>query len=179
MQAQLAGAGPLSSRRPGPVPSSRRHVTHRVLANPALSPASDEQPSTSGSGMEPRVSQYVRPPPVTRTPPSISSSGTLRPDAEWFPAWMQYRKREDNYVFWQDKFMRSSLEIPGERRAPGAAADDPQLRALGALRRRRARIAPAWSWEHCQLQQPTAPVAPLLLQRSRSAGRSSRRCGGS
>lgn len=30
---------------------------------------------------------------------------------------MQYRQREENYVFWQDKFMRSSLEIPGERLA--------------------------------------------------------------
>jgi hypothetical protein len=26
-------------------------------------------------------------------------------------AWMQYRKREDNYVFWQDKFQRNSTEI--------------------------------------------------------------------
>ncbi len=63
------------------------------------------------------MSQYVRPAPVTRTKPSISSSGSLRPDPEWFPAWMQYRQREENYVFWQDKFMRSSLEIPGERLA--------------------------------------------------------------
>lgn len=27
---------------------------------------------------------------------------------------MQYRRREDNYVFWQDKFTRCSLDIPGE-----------------------------------------------------------------
>jgi hypothetical protein len=26
---------------------------------------------------------------------------------------MQYRQREDNYVFWQDKFSRCSLDIPG------------------------------------------------------------------
>ncbi|KIY98011.1 hypothetical protein MNEG_9954 [Monoraphidium neglectum] len=25
---------------------------------------------------------------------------------------MKYRRREDNYVFWQDKFLRCSLEIP-------------------------------------------------------------------
>ncbi|GLC41704.1 hypothetical protein PLESTB_000686100 [Pleodorina starrii] len=48
----------------------------------------------------------------TRTPPSIKDTGTLRPSAEWYPAWMQYRRREDNYVFWQDKFMRCSLDIP-------------------------------------------------------------------
>lgn len=36
----------------------------------------------------------------------------MRPSAEWYPAWMQYRRREDNYVFWQDKFMRCSTDIP-------------------------------------------------------------------
>jgi hypothetical protein len=29
---------------------------------------------------------------------------------------MKYRRREDNYVFWRDKFMRCSLDIPGKKR---------------------------------------------------------------
>ncbi|WIA13460.1 hypothetical protein OEZ85_007040 [Tetradesmus obliquus] len=36
----------------------------------------------------------------------------LDQQGEWYPAWMQYRRREDNYVFWQDKFTRCSLDIP-------------------------------------------------------------------
>lgn len=46
--------------------------------------------------------------------PTIKDTGTLRPAAEWYPQWMQYRRREDNYVFWQDKLMRCSLDIPCE-----------------------------------------------------------------
>lgn len=60
----------------------------------------------------PRASQFIRDPVVTRSGPSIKETGTLRPSAEWYPAWMQYRRREDNYVFWQDKFMRCSTDIP-------------------------------------------------------------------
>ncbi|KAG2492286.1 hypothetical protein HYH03_009526 [Edaphochlamys debaryana] len=29
---------------------------------------------------------------------------------------MQYRRREDNYVFWQDKFMRCSTDIPWDEK---------------------------------------------------------------
>lgn len=61
----------------------------------------------------PGINPWVRPTPETYTPPSVRDSGTLRPAAEWYPAWMQYRTREDNYVFWQDKFSRCSLDIPG------------------------------------------------------------------
>lgn len=50
----------------------------------------------------------------TYTPPSIKDTGTLRPGPEWYPQWMKYRRREDNYVFWQDKFSRCSLDVPGE-----------------------------------------------------------------
>jgi hypothetical protein len=73
--------------------------------------ADDEEPSFSG-----RPSQYVRETTSTYAPPSITDTGTLRPPAEWFPAWMRYRKREDNYVFWQDKFSRNSLDIGCKQR---------------------------------------------------------------
>jgi hypothetical protein len=56
---------------------------------------------------------WVRPPPRSFSGPSIRDTGTLRPGPEWFPAWMRYRRREDNHVFWQDKFLRCSLDIPG------------------------------------------------------------------
>eukprot|EP00775_Hariotina_reticulata_P006989 gene6989-7203_t len=58
------------------------------------------------------LEQWTRPQPATYTAPSVKSTGTLRPAAEWFPSWMKYRGRDDNYVFWQDKFKRCSLEIP-------------------------------------------------------------------
>lgn len=74
----------------------------------------EPSPSTSSSEAEPgpQVSQYVRAVQPTYTARSIRDSGTLRPGAEWYPEWMKYRRREDNYVFWQDKFLRCSLEIP-------------------------------------------------------------------
>jgi hypothetical protein len=66
------------------------------------------------------LSPWIRPAPPS-SPPPVVSSGSLRPNPEWFPAWMRYRLREDNYVFWQDKFMRCSLEIPGRSHVhPGA-----------------------------------------------------------
>ncbi|MEW5313988.1 MAG: hypothetical protein WDW38_005518 [Sanguina aurantia] len=58
------------------------------------------------------VSAYERPPEQTYTKPSIRETGTLKPAAEWYPAWMRYRKRDDNYVFWREKFERCSLDIP-------------------------------------------------------------------
>ena len=74
-------------------------------------------PEPEGPGFIPAHLQpaapWVRPPERTFTGPSIRDTGTLRPGPEWFPAWMKYRRREDNYVFWQDKFLRCSLEIPG------------------------------------------------------------------
>ncbi|KAJ9531719.1 hypothetical protein QJQ45_021866 [Haematococcus lacustris] len=56
-------------------------------------------------------SAYVRPQPRSYAPPSISSTPTLRPSAEWFPVWMRYRSREENYVFWEDKFKRNSIDV--------------------------------------------------------------------
>ncbi|KAG1676382.1 hypothetical protein FOA52_001177 [Chlamydomonas sp. UWO 241] len=53
---------------------------------------------------------------ATFSPPSIRDTGTLRPGPEWYPAWMKYRRREDNYVFWQDKFSRCSLDVPDEEK---------------------------------------------------------------
>ncbi|KAF5841144.1 hypothetical protein DUNSADRAFT_14147 [Dunaliella salina] len=59
----------------------------------------------------------TRPPAATYAKPSVTSTGTLMPSAEWYPAWMRYRKREDNHVFWTDKFKRNSLDIlPAEKR---------------------------------------------------------------
>ena len=77
----------------------------------------DEQPTTSAP-----VTPFVREKLQTFTPPSVKETGTLRPSAEWYPAWMQYRRREDNYVFWQDKFMRCSTDIPCELKRPCGAA---------------------------------------------------------
>ena len=64
------------------------------------------------------MSLYVRPDEVEYTPASVRESGTLRPGAEWYPAWMQYRRREDNYVFWKDKFSRCSMDVPGAASFP-------------------------------------------------------------
>jgi hypothetical protein len=44
---------------------------------------------------------------------SITGMASLHPDPEWYPTWMQYRRREDNTVFWEDKFSRCSLDIRG------------------------------------------------------------------
>lgn len=73
--------------------------------------ASPPAPVSDATDASPAFSQYVRPDKPTYAPPSIVDTGTLRPPAEWFPAWMKYRSREDNYVFWQDKFSRNSLDI--------------------------------------------------------------------
>jgi hypothetical protein len=72
-----------------------------------------EPPSVFVDPRLPNIDPWVRPVEETYTRPSVRDSGTLRPAAEWYPAWMQYRQREDNYVFWQDKFTRCSLDIPG------------------------------------------------------------------
>ncbi|GLI67640.1 hypothetical protein VaNZ11_011889, partial [Volvox africanus] len=80
--------------------------------SPSLPLDEDLLPSTS-SGVPSPWRNWDEP---TRTPPSIKDTGTLRPAAEWYPAWMQYRRREDNYVFWQDKFMRCSLDIPWQEK---------------------------------------------------------------
>jgi hypothetical protein len=82
---------------------------------PGLDYAATSEPVSPGflSPELPAVEPWIRPQQQTFSPPSVRDSGTLRPSAEWYPAWMQYRRREDNYVFWQDKFTRCSLEIPG------------------------------------------------------------------
>jgi hypothetical protein len=93
-----------------------------------LLPGLDEEIALSrepaGPGFIPEELQppapWVRPPERTYTGPSIRDSGTLRPGPEWYPAWMKYRRREDNYVFWQDKFLRCSLEIPGQGNITGS-----------------------------------------------------------
>jgi hypothetical protein len=154
-----------AARRPFAA-QQRGGITHRVLANPALGLAGEE-PSTSSSGVvaQPRVSQYVRQAPVTSTPPSISSTGTLRPDPEWFPAWMQYRKREDNYVFWQDKFMRSSLDIPGEPAPHQGIAAARTCLAPGSTRR-----PGAWKGADCRHRLPhRSPRLPAHAPPARAA----------
>lgn len=55
---------------------------------------------------------FIRPRPQTYMSPSVVDLGTLRPRPEWYPAWMQYKRREANYVFWQDKFSRCSIDVP-------------------------------------------------------------------
>jgi hypothetical protein len=124
----------LSQRQCTTLHRARRDCRVRAPTATAASPAAAAQadgPSTSGRVLEyaptpespslfvdprmPAVDPWVRPTPETYTPPSVRDSGTLRPAAEWYPAWMQYRQREDNYVFWQDKFSRCSLDIPGMR----------------------------------------------------------------
>lgn len=77
----------------------------------------EAEPQASGvwqdGQRQPAVQPFVQEPESTYAQPSIRDTGTLRPASEWYPAWMQYRRREDNYVFWKDKFLRCSLEIPG------------------------------------------------------------------
>jgi hypothetical protein len=37
---------------------------------------------------------------------------SLRPGPEWYPAWMRYRRRDGNDIFWTDKIRRCSTDIP-------------------------------------------------------------------
>ena len=67
----------------------------------------DDEASTSDP------SKFVRQRPETYTALSMRDTGTLRPGPEWYPAWMKYRRREANYVFWQEKFSRCSIDVPG------------------------------------------------------------------
>ncbi|GFR44223.1 hypothetical protein Agub_g5412 [Astrephomene gubernaculifera] len=84
-----------------------------AAARPSLAELEDDMlASTSGIDFQPELEPFKREEEPTRSPPSITDTGTLRPSAEWYPQWMQYRRREDNYVFWQDKFMRCSTDIP-------------------------------------------------------------------
>jgi len=124
------------------------------------------QPTAAGfMGDSEPATPWVRPPERTITGPSIRDSGTLRPGPEWFPAWMKYRRREDNYVFWQDKFLRCSLEIPGESRGfrgwrPPPAPADAQQRCIetaagvdGKQQEQARRRASAW-------RAPRSPTPP-------------------
>ena len=67
----------------------------------------DDEASTSDP------SKFVKQRPETYTALSMRDTGTLRPGPEWYPAWMKYRRREANYVFWQEKFSRCSIDVPG------------------------------------------------------------------
>jgi hypothetical protein len=139
----------------------------------------------SGPGFIPdamAAAPWVRPPERTFTGPSIRASGTLRPGPEWFPAWMKYRRREDNYVFWQDKFLRCSLDIPGAR-GGAPRRRRPLLRARRRLARppRRATLAtPAPAPPpptRAPDPNPVSPPRPPAAQLRRSAGRCSPACG--
>ena len=136
MQASCLHGGPHRPCHPSMAFRSRprQSVRQRQLCrlSPPKTAAPDEvvltqQPASPGnlSALAGPVNEWVRPPERTFTGPSIRESGTLRPAAEWYPAWMRYRRREDNYVFWRDKFMRCSLDIPGNRglAAGGMAVD--------------------------------------------------------
>lgn len=37
---------------------------------------------------------------------------TLRPGPIWYPAWMRYRRRDGNDIFWSDKLSRNTLDVP-------------------------------------------------------------------
>lgn len=102
---------------------SRKHtacVHNSAVPNAVSEPSTSEQGSSDSAfdtleneQQDKHVSMYVRPPEIVSTPASITDSGTLRPDPEWYPAWMRYRRREENYVFWKDKFTRCSMDVPG------------------------------------------------------------------
>lgn len=95
----------------------RHAIAEPEVASPSglTSLANTQQPSAPGFLHPdlPPVTPWNRPEKETYTKPSIRDSGTLRPGPEWYPAWMKYKQREDNYVFWQEKFLRCSLEVPG------------------------------------------------------------------
>lgn len=80
-------------------------------------PLQMDNPNIAGGVRERRDDEGLSPVPSSRKPaatyakPSVTETGTLMPNAEWYPAWMRYRKREDNHVFWTDKFNRNSLNI--------------------------------------------------------------------
>ncbi|PNW73248.1 hypothetical protein CHLRE_14g624850v5 [Chlamydomonas reinhardtii] len=108
LQRSCRGA-PLVCRTAAPMAPSWAETRSAAASAPILEP--DMLPSTSAPFISP-MTPYVPEEEPTRTPPSIKDTGTLRPASEWYPQWMQYRRREDNYVFWQDKFMRCSTDIP-------------------------------------------------------------------
>ena len=60
--------------------------------------------------------KFLRQRPETFAAPSMRETGTLRPGPEWYPAWMRYRRREDNYIFWQEKFSMCSIDVAGQCR---------------------------------------------------------------
>lgn len=126
MQTQYRSSFQCQCSQPG---ASRRRAVITSIAQP------QQEASTSGRQLElpaptpvppapgilsanlPPVKPWIRPPQQKLTPPSVRDSGTLRPAPEWFPAWMKYRRREENHIFWFDKFSRNSVHIPGARRA--------------------------------------------------------------
>ncbi len=69
---------------------------------PFFAEQGDDEVSSSAlmQSEEDAASGFVRQRPATYSNPSIGDLETLRPRPEWYPAWMQYRRRESNYVFW-------------------------------------------------------------------------------
>lgn len=86
---------------------AERLIDDRGLARTEQQPFFDEQEASSNEPNE-----YIRPRVQTYMPPSVVDVGTIRPRPEWYPAWMRYKRREGNHVFWQDKFSRCSIDIP-------------------------------------------------------------------
>jgi hypothetical protein len=70
----------------------------------------------------PSYTSATLPPPQPWSPPLISDADrapdeflrvtSLRPPPVWYPAWMRYRRRDANDVFWSDKLRRNTLEVP-------------------------------------------------------------------
>jgi hypothetical protein len=62
------------------------------------------------------------PPPGPWAPPLLAETDhapdeflkvtTLRPGPIWYPAWMRYRRRDGNDIFWSDKLSRNTLDVP-------------------------------------------------------------------
>ena len=88
-------------------------VAERLIDDRGLTTAERPQPFFDEQETSSTVpNEYIRPRVPTYSPPSVVDLTTLRPRPEWYPAWMRYKRREGNYVFWQDKFSRCSIDVP-------------------------------------------------------------------
>jgi hypothetical protein len=47
-----------------------------------------------------------------RAPDAFLRVTSLRPGPIWYPAWMRYRRRDGNDIFWSDALSRNTLDVP-------------------------------------------------------------------
>ena len=135
-----ASTGPQQQQQPAPAPAGKQQqrrpdasaaataATASASAAPAPTPAQaqavidiDAIPDTRALGLPAHLSPTL-PRPLLWVPPLITEEDqtpddflrvtSLRPGPEWFPAWMRYRRRDGNDIFWTDKIRRCATDVP-------------------------------------------------------------------